>query len=304
MDEADDPFAWVCIRHDRDARPVNDAALVLTAVGIDNFVERVPGAGVLDDGEWGVFIRRGNVELAADHLERYRVENLPPRIRVPPIITFDSGWVGVLGYLCVLWALPALEAWGLFGLDWRGSGRMEAELVRDGAWWRTVTALTLHGDLAHILGNSLFGAVFGLMAGRYLGSGLCWLLVLLAGAAGNGVNAWLRPDGFASLGASTATFACVGLTSAFVWRRGYFRGRGWRRGFAPIVAGLAMLAFTGMGGANTDVLAHVAGFVCGVVAGAAIAPFDIRRLGRSGQYLAGAIAVLVVIVAWTVAGTP
>ena len=301
MDPFDDPFAWVCIRHDRDTRQVNDASLVLTAVGIDNFVERMPAQDTEGAAEWGVFIRRGNAELAADHLERYRVENLPPRIRVPPIITFDSGWAGVLGFLCILWALPALEAWGLFGMDWRGAGRMEAALVRDGEWWRTVTALTLHGDLAHILGNSLFGAVFGVMAGRYLGSGLCWLLVLAAGAAGNGLNALLRPDGFASLGASTATFACVGLTSAFVWRRGYFRGRGWRRGFAPIAAGLALLAFTGMGGANTDVLAHVAGFGCGVACGAAIAPFDIRRLGRSGQYLAGGLAVLIVVVAWMVA---
>ena len=276
---------------------------MLTAVGIDNFVERVR----LDDGwveerDWGLFIRRGNATVALDQLECYRVENLPARIRIPPIITFDSGWAGVLGYLCVLWALPALEAWSFFGLDWRAAGRMDAALVRDGEWWRVITALTLHGDLAHILGNSLFGAVFGLMAGRYLGSGLCWLLVLLAGAAGNGVNAWLRPDGFASLGASTATFACVGMTAAFVWRRGYFRGRGWRRGFAPIAAGLALLAFTGMGGANTDVLAHVAGFACGLGVGAAIAPFDIRRLGYSGQVLAGAVAAVLIVAAWGMAG--
>ena len=301
MDHPDDPFAWVCIRHDRDTRQVNDASLVLTAVGIDNFVERIPAQDAREAAEWGVFIRRGNAELAADHLERYRVENLPPRIRVPPIITVDSGWAGVLGFLCILWALPALEAWGWFGIDWRGAGRMEAALVRDGEWWRTITALTLHGDLAHILGNSLFGAVFGVMAGRYLGSGLCWLLVLLAGAFGNEINALLRPDGFASLGASTATFACVGLTSAFVWRRGYFRGRGWRRGLAPIAAGLALLAFTGMGGANTDILAHVAGFACGVAAGAGVAPFDIRRLGRSGQYLAGGAAVALVVAAWAIA---
>lgn len=297
MDASDDPFAWICIRHDRDARPVSDAALVLTAVGIDNVVERV-------EGVWQLLTRRGYAVAALDQLERYRVENLPPRIRIPPIITFDSGWAGVLGYLCIIWALPALEGWDLFGLDWRGAGRMEATLVREGEWWRTITALTLHGNLAHILGNSLFGAVFGILAGRYLGSGLCWLLVLLAGALGNGVNAWLRPDGFASLGASTATFACVGMIAAFIWRRGYFRGRGWRRSMAPMGAGIALLAFTGMGGANTDVLAHVAGFSCGVLLGIGVAPFDIRRLGWSGQYLAGALTVCLVILAWALAETP
>ncbi|MYE83685.1 MAG: hypothetical protein F4X36_17945, partial [Gammaproteobacteria bacterium] len=97
MDASDDPFAWVCIRHDRDAKEVNDASLVLTAVGIDNFVERLSGPD-----EWGVFIRRGNVELAADHLERYRVEKQPPRLRGQPILTIARGWgcrMGVVG-LC------------------------------------------------------------------------------------------------------------------------------------------------------------------------------------------------------------
>ena len=295
MDASDDPFAWVCIRQGDAARPIADAGFVLTAVGIEHFIEQ-------DDREWRLLTRRGHAAQALLQLERYRVENLPRRVRIPPIITFDSGWAGVLGYLCILWALPALEGWGLFGMDWRGAGHMEAGLVRDGEWWRTITALTLHGSLAHILGNSLFGAVFGIMAGRYLGSGLCWLLVLLAGAAGNGMNAALRPDGFASLGASTATFACVGLMAAFIWRRGYFRGRGWRRSMAPLAAGIALLAFTGMGGANTDVLAHVTGFACGVGLGIFVAPFDIRRLGRSGQYLAGGLAVALVWLAWILAG--
>lgn len=295
MDTSDDPFNWVCIRSAVDGKCIAEAGLVLTAVGIDNVIER-------DGEEWRLFTRQGHVALAEEQLEDYRVENLPANVRIPPIITFDSGWTGVIGYLLVIWALPTLEASDAFGVAWRSAGWLEAGRVMEGEWWRTITALTLHADLAHIVANSVFGAVFGLMAGRFLGSGLCWLLVLLGAALGNGLNAALQPHHFRSLGASTATFAALGLFAAFVWRRGYFRGRGVRRSLAPIFAGIAFLVFMGMGGTNTDIVGHVAGFGCGLLLGILIARFDIRRLGHSGQYLAGGAAMLLVVFAWTLAG--
>lgn len=292
----DDPFRWICLRSNASRHPINEAALVLTAMGIDNYVE-------FEAGEWCLFIRRGHRPAAVDQLERYRAENIPPRVRVPRIITFDSGWAGVVGYLMVIWSVPALASWGMFGADWQNAGLMQAGLVAQGEWWRAVTALTIHASFAHLVANSLFGVVFGLMAGRYLGSGYAWLLILLGGVLGNLLNAWARPDEFRSLGASTATFAAVGLISAFVWRRGYFRGRGLRRGLAPIFAGIALLVFTGMGGASTDIFAHIAGFGCGAGLGYLAAGFDIRRLGHSGQYLSGFVAVLLVLIAWSLADT-
>ena len=89
----------------------------------------------------------------------------------PRIITFDSGWAGIFGYLLVIWSVPALAWWGMLGADWQNAGLLQAGLVSQGEWWRAVTALTLHSSFAHLVANSLFGAVFGLMAGRYLGSG-------------------------------------------------------------------------------------------------------------------------------------
>ena len=41
----------------------------------------------------------------------------------------------------------------------------------------------------------------------------------------------------------------------------------WSTRFGPIVGGLALLMFTGTGGQNTDVGAHLLGFVCGFAAG-------------------------------------
>ena len=61
---------------------------------------------------------------------------------------------------------------------------MYAAAVRDGEWWRAVTATTLHSGLPHILANTVFGTIFGIFVGRSVGSGYGWLLVLLAAAAG------------------------------------------------------------------------------------------------------------------------
>lgn len=283
---------WICIRRDHSRKPIFEYSLVLTAVAIDNEV-------VFDADDWCLWVPVGQVSYAEAQLDRYVRENRPVRFSGLPLVTIDSGWVGVIGYLLVIWLMPALAGYGVLDSGWSADGRLQAGLVGGGEWWRTITALTLHADLAHIVANSLFGAVFGLFVGRYLGSGFGWLLVLLCGALGNALNAGFRPEAFSSIGASTATFAALALGASFVWRRGYFSGRGWRRAFAPIFAGIALLAFTGVGGERTDVLAHFMGFGVGVVTGALAAGFDIRRLGRSGQYIAAALALGLLAVAWS-----
>lgn len=266
---------------------------MLAAMGIECAMTQV-------EGEWRLFAPPSRREAACEHLKRYRAENRPGR-GATPVIVFDSGWPGVLGYLLVLWLLPALEAWNALDAGWREAGSLDAGRVFHGEWHRAVTALTLHGDLAHLLGNSLVGAAFGLLLGRYFGSGFGWLLALGCGMLANLLNAALRPEDFRALGASTAVFASVGLVGAFAWRRGHFRGRGARRAAAPLFAGVALLAFLGMGGVDADALGHVAGFCCGAAAGAAAARFDIRMLGRSGQWLAGALALGLVAFAWAAA---
>ena len=289
MDEVDN--TWICIA--RGARAtLMEASLVLTAVSIEHRIEA-------DDHLCMLLVPTSMARRATSELQKYGQENryLPPPPRT--VFTIDSGWIGVLGYLLVIWMLPWLEA--NWAYAWRDAGNMQAGLVRDGEWWRCITALTLHADLGHIIGNSLFGAAFGLFVGRYLGSGFGWLLVLISGALGNGMNAWIQPDEFRSIGASTATFGALGLGAAYVWRRGYFKGRGWRRSLAPVFAAIALLAYTGVGGENTDVVAHFTGFASGVALGMLAATFDVRRLGVSGQYIAGIAAAGLVAIAWGMA---
>ena len=285
---------WRSVRRGASRRTLSEASLVLSAVEIRHEIRR-------DVDDWYLVVPEADAKAAVAHLENYSLENRPGCRRPVWMWSIPAG-SGCSAFLMVIWSLPNLEQSQVFGWDWRAIGRLEAGSVMAGEWWRTITALTLHGDIAHLIGNSLFGAVFGLMVGRYLGSGFGWLLILLSGALGNGLNAWLRPDDFRAIGASTATFAALAIGSAFVWRRGYFRDRGWRRAFAPIFAAIALLAFTGVGDEGTDVLAHFTGFVCGLGAGALAARVDIARLGIGGQWLCGLTAFGLVAVAWAAAG--
>lgn len=287
---------WVELRRARDRRRLEEAILVLAAAGVPHRLE-------MEERKWRLLVPAGEAPGAQAELARYEEENRQPIQIRPRLHIFDTGWVGVLAYLLLIWLLPNLEGRSAFGWHWREIGLMDAELVRDGQWWRAITALTLHADLGHLAGNSFFGALFGLFVGRFLGTGFGWLLVLLGGFLGNLANAWLQTPPFASLGASTATFAALGLTGAFVWRRGFLRSGDWRRNFAPLFAAIALLAYTGIGGERTDVLGHFLGFAAGALGGLLASSFDIRRLGKSGQWIAGVLALWLVAWAWLQAGS-
>ena len=281
------------LRTAQERTALGEASFVLSALGIAHSID-------FDGVMWVLSVARVDAGRADNELENYRKEKSQVPPRPPRIPVIDSGWAGVAGYLLVIWALPTLE-WRALSLPWRDGGEMQASSVLAGQWWRTVTSLTLHADLGHLAANSLFGAVMGLLVGRNFGSGLGWLLILLCGAAGNVLDALWRTEDFTSIGASTATFAAVGLVGSFVWRLGYFRTADWRRSFAPIAATLALLAYTGTSGENTDVVAHVMGLSSGLACGAVVAGFDLRRIGIVGQWCAGAAAMALVTVAWWLA---
>lgn len=284
--------AWACVRRARTRASISEGALVLSAVGIEHAIEH-------DGVEYRLLVPEGIASRAAAELDGYRKE---PPLKTPPvaIVPRDSGTAAVLGYLAVIWLLPMLQSHGALDLAWDDVGAMDAARVRAGEWWRAITALTLHADLGHIVGNSVFGAIFGLLAGRYLGSGLAWLVVVACAALANAIDGFLQTDDFRAIGASTAVFAALGVVAAVVWRRGYLRDGGWRRNFGPLFAAFALLAFTGMGGEgeHVDVMGHCVGFALGVVGGAAVATVDLDRLGRVGQVLAGLGALALVAASW------
>jgi rhomboid protease GluP len=285
---------WVTVATGLSEARVNELALVLTARGVP--FQRQPGAR-----GWELWVPLAAAPAAATELTLYRHENAR-EIGSRALEEVGEGKAGVAWYLAVLLAVFFALYVDLFNRDWLGAGRLEAAAVRAGEWWRAVTALTVHLDLDHLGGNLAFGAFFGYFVGRYLGHGVGWLAVLLAASGANVVNAWVQSPLHRSIGASTAVFAALGLLVAYTWRRGFLRDTPWRARIAPIVAGLGLLAFTGTAGENTDLGAHLFGFIAGIGFGLLLAKLMRVEWLRSVrvQRLCGALAALILVAAWSV----
>jgi len=269
-----------------------ERALVLEAVGIDYRLERTAGA-------YGLIVQAGDETRALAELEAHERENQEWQAPAPPLPARANGWSGVLVYCVLLSAVAMLERRYAFGCDWLTAGRMQAGLVCQGEWWRTVTALTLHADGSHLVGNLAFGILFGVFVGQLLGSGFAWFSILIAGACGNALNAWIQPATHNAVGASTALFAALGLLSAYTWRRQRNTEHRWTRRLAPLAGGVALLGLTGSGGEGTDVIAHLTGFFSGLMLGAIYGSLANRlRLNAPMQLAFGSLSIGLLSFAW------
>jgi len=143
------------------------------------------------------------------------------------------------------------------------------------------TALTLHADFGHLFANLATGLVFAWALLPLLGSGWTWMGLVLSGAAGNLLNAWCyRGGGHLSIGASTAVFGGLGLLAgwqvvAALQARRVPRAQAFRMReiVLPLAAGLALLAYLGVGneGDHVDIMAHGLGMLCGAIFGTILA---------------------------------
>jgi rhomboid protease GluP len=179
-----------------------------------------------------------------------------------------------------------LDYFNLATADWISRGNADAGAIMAGQWWRAVTALTLHADGLHLLGNLTIGGVFIVLLCRALGSGLAWSLLLASGTLGNLLNAWIQSPRHQSVGASTTIFGAVGLLAAI--NHLYYQQNLRRRWYLPLAAALALLALLGSEGENSDLGAHLFGFAAGIGLGLATGSL---RSGK-GRLGAGLNAVL------------
>lgn len=186
-------------------------------------------------------------------------------------------------------------------VHWFERGGADAERIVNGEFWRAVTALSLHADFKHALGNAIAGAIFLTAVCRALGPGLGCALVLLSGVAGNLVNAFVHAAFHVSVGASTAVFGALGILGGLgVVRRRRLGLRG-RRAWLPIAAGLGLLAFLGTAGERVDLWAHLFGFVFGAVLGIMAALIVKHRPGTTVQWLWGLGALTLIVCSWMLA---
>ena len=272
-----------------------DWAFVLDAVGIP-YERRTTVTGA------SLWVLPEHHARAVRELQDYLRENR--RRPLPPVVwpKHPHAIYGVIGYAIVLIAVTIAALAHAGGKGWVSAGVLDADFLERGEWWRVLTALTLHADMLHLLSNLAFGALFGYPAARLFGPGIAWFLILVGGGLAYGIDALLHPPEHHLLGASTAVFTALGLIASYGWRRHMRNWSRWMRNASPLIGGIALLAFTGTGGENTDLLAHLAGFVVGSGLGAICARLPMPAPGRHRvQWGAGGGALALLTLAWTLA---
>jgi rhomboid protease GluP len=282
----------------------DERAFVLLAVGL-------PSAIGADPDYYRVYVDTEQAVEARVQLVRYEAEQRQEAQRraaafaAPAPRRHPHAVLGAVLYGLVIAGIALVLALGIGPLDafWRGD--LDGARVQDGEWWRAITALTLHTDLPHLLANLAAGIWFGVLTGRQMGPGTAWLLILIAAAISNLLEASFGPAEHRAVGASTAVFAALGVLAAHSWGGHAPRPQRWAGRWGPLVVGVILLGWFGSEGENTDVVAHVGGFALGVLAGAlaSLAPVT-RLLARVPQWAAGLAAIAAIAIAWALALNP
>ena len=237
-------------------------SLVLWAVGI-------PHAVTGDTDGWSIRVEPDLAETARREIADFERENMnwPPPDPAeadgkasaadsnPPTVLF-------MGMLAVFHGITG--PWSK-GNIWFDQGAVVGrQILEQDEWWRLLTGLTLHADAVHMAGNVL------------MGTGMGWVLILLAGMGGNYINILSHGAGHNSVGFSTAVFGTIGIMTG---RQAIKKRRlTVKEVLLPIAAGFGLLAFLGTAGEHTDLGAHFYGMLTGMVLGALIAP--IRAMDR------------------------
>jgi rhomboid protease GluP len=273
-------------------RRADEWAVVLAALDIPHWLRhRLDG--------WALIVPPREVTAALEALDAYDRENAGGEagaaVRATPVTGAAAAGVavalGLIGFFAITGPRAAGSAWFLHG-------SADAARMMAGEWWRAVTALTLHADARHLLGNALAGLLLVTAACRELGPGLGLWLLLLAGVGGNVLTATVHRTDHLSVGASTALFGAVGLLAAL--RVAGRLGTRARRSWVVIAASLTLLALLGAG-PEADVLAHVFGFLAGAGLGLTGA-LALRRVPPAPvQWVLAASAVALLAGAWRLA---
>jgi rhomboid protease GluP len=286
----------VLARTTRSPRRIDAWSLVLVAKQLHPLV-------FVRDGAYELHVpysegARALAELASADAEE-RAEARVPRARPLPAITRHAWWGSALmsALLVVCFAVTGGRS---AASPWFSAGASDASRVLSGELYRTVTALTLHADLAHLVSNASISVLVIAAVMRSTGVGLGALSVVLAGALGNWLNAYAHYSMHRSVGFSTAVFAAIGLAGALAFAEARAHPGRRRPAWTALGGSVALLAALGAS-EKSDVFAHLFGGMAGMALGLALGLLAVRPKSTLVQALLGASAAALVAGSWLLA---
>jgi len=262
--------------------PQKRADLILLILASQNIDARVEKQLTMDkSGHWqfDILVSREQKVGAVKSVDQYFRENkffgLPKRIQEVEISSFNTPAAYAIMALLVAVHLSCLK----LGIHREMILKFGASslYIGQGETFRAITALFLHSDGQHILGNLAGLLIFGAPLISLSGYGTGPFLLLCAGTSGNLVNAYFHQTALLSIGASTAVMGAAGALAAYQMlnsNRPFQLNR-----LIPLFAGATLVGLFSQG-ENTDISAHVFGFMAGIFWGFLFFPLS-KILRRS-----------------------
>lgn len=146
-------------------------------------------------------------------------------------------------------------------------------LVMEGWYWQLFTAMFVHVNLLHLVGNMFFLLIFGLRAEGLFAIHEYLLVYFLSGLAGNLLTLLFGPS-MVSAGASGAIFGLFGACTIYI-----------RRALGRSIVSALLFSFFLLiinSGRNVNILAHLGGLIVGLLIGYVLAAT--RELRTSYRY--------------------
>jgi rhomboid protease GluP len=290
----------------RSQRQAMDWSLVLASQEIHPIIE---GPGQVEQSEigdavqrpprWGLLVAPEHYERALAAIRQYRLENRgwSWRTELPgSAVEIHTG--------AIFWCL-LLISWHwittFISPGWIPLAEMNSVSVRGGEWYRLFTPILLHADLAHLMANATFGAIFlGLAMARF-GWGVTLLATFMAGAAGNALGLIVYTAPYRGRGASGMMMGALGILciqSFGLWRK---NPKDARYILSGVIAGFLLFVLFGLD-PDSDVMAHFGGFAAGILFGGLLALAPEERLQRTPlNSCALSLLVLTIAVTWALA---
>lgn len=138
-------------------------------------------------------------------------------------------------------------------------GQVNFFVIHYGYYWQLLTAIFIHVNIVHLVGNMLFLLIFGLRAEEIFSIQEYLLIYFLGGLAGNLLSLLLGPFAPPSAGASGTIFGVFGACAIYV-----------RRAIGQSVISALVYSFFLLvisSGPNVNNLAHFGGLVVGLLIG-------------------------------------
>ena len=256
----------------RSQRQAMDWSLVLASQDIQPII--AGPSQVEEDGnsgrpqsDWSLLVTPEEHPQAVAAIRQYRLENRGWSWRTElPGSTLEIHTGGICWCLAMIffhWVVTFIAP------GWKEAGVMNNVAVGQGEWHRIFTPILLHSDLAHLMANATFGAIFlGLAMARF-GWGITLLSAFLAGALGNVFGYVVYDDRHLGLGASGMMMGALGLLciqSFGLWRK---NPKAARYILSGVIAGVLLFVLFGFS-PGSDIFAHLGGFMAGLLFGAAL----------------------------------